>query len=109
MKKILYYLPFVFGCILYIFVGMIGSFSAINPFVWIALGMLLISGFLMDKKKWWGSVLGILIGILLIYMGSQETGQIVSETSIGIIMCIYYIICGFVAYKKGMKRRNSNV
>lgn len=103
MKKILYFLPFILGCILYILGGMVGSFSAINPFVWVALGMLFISGFLMDKKKWWGSVLGILVGILLIYMGSQETGQIVSETPIGIIMCIYYIICGIVAYKKERK------
>lgn len=107
MKKILYFLPFILGCILYFFGGMIGSFRAINPFVWVALAMLMISGILMNKKKWWGCILGIFIGILLIYMGTQETGQIVSETPIGIIMCIYYIICGVVSYKK--IRRNSNV
>ena len=100
MNKIFNFLPFIMGCILYIFVGMVGSFSAINHFVWLALGMLLISGFLLYKKKCWGSIFGILIGILLIYMGTQETGQIVSETPIGIIMCVYYIICGVVAYKK---------
>ena len=100
MKKILYFLPVVLGCILYIFLGIASSFGSINPFVWVALGMLFISGFLMDKKKWWGSVLGILIGILLIYMGNQETGQIIKETLFGIIMCIYYIICALVSFKK---------
>lgn len=100
MKKILYFLPFVLGCILYTFLGVASSFGSINPFVWIALGMLLISGFLMNRKKWWGSVLGILIGILLIYMGNQETGQIIKETPFGIIMCIYYVICAVVSYKE---------
>ena len=52
------------------------------------------------KKKWWGSVLGILIGILLIYMGNQETGQIIKETPFGIIMCIYYIVCAFISYRE---------
>lgn len=100
MKKILYFLPFVLGCILYIFLGVASSLDSINHFVWIALGMLLISGFLMNRKKWWGSILGILIGILLIYMGNQETGQIIKETLFGIIMCIYYIICAVLSYRE---------
>ena len=100
MKKILYFIPFILGCVLYIFTGFVGSFSAINPFVWIALAILLFSAYLMNKKKWWGSVLGILIGILLIYMGNKETGQVVSETPLGIIMCIYYIICAVISYRE---------
>ena len=99
MKKKLYFLPFVLGCMLYTFLGIASSFGSINQFVWIALGMILISGILMDKKKWWGSVLGILIGILLIYMGNQETGQIIKETLFGIIMCIYYIVCSIISYR----------
>lgn len=105
MRKILYFLPVVLGGALYTFLGIASSFGSINPFVWIALGMLLISGFLMDKNKWWGSVLGILIGILLIYMGNQETGQIIKETPFGIIMCIYYIICAIISYRKGTTKK----
>lgn len=101
MKKILYFLPFILGGILYIFLGIASSFGSINPLVWIALGMLLISGFLMNKNKWWGCVFGILIGIFLIYMGNQETGQIIKETPFGIIMCIYYILCAVISYRKG--------
>lgn len=93
MRKILYFLPVILGFILYIFLGLASSFDSINPFVWIALGLLLISGLLMNKKKWWGCFLGILIGILLIYMGSRKTGQIIKETPLGITICIYYIVC----------------
>lgn len=100
MKKILYFFPFVLGCALYIFLGIASSFGTINPFVWIALSMLFIAGLLMKDNKWWGSILGIAIGILLIYMGNQETGQIIKETPFGIIMCIYYIICAVLSYRK---------
>ncbi len=38
--------------------------------------------------------------IHLIYMGTQETGQIINEMPIGIIVFIFYIICGsFIFYK----------
>ena len=101
MKKVLYFLPVALGTALYVFLGIASSFSSINPLVWIALVMLVISGILMNKNKWWGCVPGILIGILLIYMGTKETGQIIKETPFGIIMCVYYIVCAVVSYKSG--------
>lgn len=101
MAKILYFIPFAIGCILYTFLGLAVSFGAIDPFVWIALGMLCISGLLMNKGKCWGCVFGILVGILLIYMGTRETGQIIKETPFGIVICTYYVICAIVSYKRG--------
>lgn len=100
MKKILYFLPAILGVAFYIFLGMAVSFKAINPFVWITLGILWLSAFLMVKNIWLGSLLGFLIGILLIYMGNQETGQIIKETPFGIVMCIYYVICAIACYKR---------
>ena len=105
MKKILYFLPVVLGCILYIFLGIASSFGSINPFVWIALGLLLISGLLMNRNKWWGSFFGIAIGILLIYMGNQETGQIIKETPFGIIMCIYYSVCAVITFRENPTKK----
>lgn len=96
MKKILFYLPVIIGFVFYIIVSFLGT---VNSFVWLALLLLLISGILLNKNKWWASILGILIGCLLIYMGTQETGQIIKETPFGIIMIIYYIICGVISYK----------
>ncbi|CCZ56415.1 uncharacterized protein BN478_00316 [Clostridium sp. CAG:1219] len=100
MRKILYFLPFVLGCILYIFLGIASSFDSIHFLAWIALVILFIAALLMKNNKWWGCILGIAVGILLIYMGTQETGQIIKETPFGIIMCIYYIVCAILSYKK---------
>ena len=99
MKKILYYLPVVIGFCFYLFLAIISTFESINPFVCIALLLLLIGAVLLNKNKWWGSIFGILIGCLLIYMGTQETGQIIKETPFGIIMIVYYMICGVISYK----------
>ena len=100
MKKILYFLPAVLGSVIYIFLGIVSSFATINPFVWLSLILLFISGLLMNKNKWWGCIFGILIGVLLIYMGSRETGQIIKETPFGFLICIYYILCASFVYKK---------
>ena len=75
------------------------SGAKINPVVWLFVALLFVSGFLMIKDKWWGCMFGIVTGVILIYMGMQETGQIIKEWPIGIIFCLYYIICGFIAAK----------
>lgn len=96
MKNILYYLPVVVGVCFYIIVSFLGI---VNPFVWFALLLLLVGAVLLSKNKWYGSITGILIGCLLIYMGTKETGQIIKETPFGIIMIVYYIVCGVISYK----------
>ena len=99
LKKALYFIPLIIGFILYTFISIVDGFNSINLYVWISLLVLFFSGALMDKNIWWGSFLGIAVGILLIYMGNQETGQIIKETLLGVIICIYYLICAIVSYK----------
>ena len=81
----------------YLFLGFRTSFSMIHPFVWAELSMLLMSGLLMNQGKSWGCLLGILAGCHLIYMGAQEIGQIIKETPFGVVMVIYYLICGMIS------------
>lgn len=99
LKKTLYFIPLIIGFILYTFISLVDGFNSINLYTLISLLVLFFSGILMNKKKWWGSFLGIAVGILLIYIGTKETGQIIKETSLGIIICIYYLICGIFSYK----------
>ena len=99
MKKILYFLPFILSSLFYIYIGIIDSFSAINPFIWILLCVLFNSGILMIQNKWWGCLLGILYGVAFILMGFNETGQLINETPFGIIICAYFAYLGFDLYK----------
>lgn len=101
IKATLYFIPFIIGFSFYLLIAITTSISttSINPIAWVALFLLLISGILMYLKKWWGSVLGIVVGLLLIYMGLQETGQIIKETLFGVVLIVYYMLCGFISSK----------
>jgi len=103
MKKIVFYIPAIIFAVLYGVIA-ISNIGAISPIVIVWLALFFISGFILNKNVFWGSLLGALPAIHLIYMGTQETGQIVNEMATGIIVLIFYIICGgFVFYKNKKK------
>lgn len=98
MKKIMYFIPAIISILFYGFIIIVDGVNSINFFAYVAILMMLLSAFLMKWNKWWGSLLGIIVGLYMIYMGSQETGQIIKETPFGIILCCYYVVCGCMAF-----------
>lgn len=93
MKNILFYFPFALFAIFYGFAAF-SKMGAISPIVIAWLALFLVSGILLSKNLYWGSLFGMMPAINFIYMGTKDTGQIISETPIGIILLIYFIICG---------------
>lgn len=86
MKKLFYFLPAVSITIILVFLNILvlgGSLNYSHPFgaiiYFITIALLFASAILMAKNKWWGCLFGILIGICLICMGMQETGQVFKE------------------------------
>ena len=54
----------------------------------------------MSKGKWWGSLGGVIVGLVLIYMSTQYTGQVIDiERPLGIVFLVYYLICGILLYR----------
>lgn len=99
MKKILFYVPAIIFTVFYGTVA-IYDIGTISPIVAVWLVMFLTGGILLDKDIFWGGFLGALPAIHLIYMGTQETGQIINEMPIGIFALIFYFVCGsYVFYK----------
>ncbi|NMD69360.1 hypothetical protein HHO41_03600 [Bacillus sp. DNRA2] len=98
MKKTIFFIPAIIFSILYGAIA-INDIGAISPVVVVWLALFFISGFLLNKNAFWGGLLGTLPSIHLIYMGTQDTGQIINEMPIGIVLLIFYIICGFFVYK----------
>lgn len=93
MKKILFYIPAIIFTVFYSFVA-ISRIGTISPIVLVWLALFFVSGFVMNKNIFWGSIFGMLPAINLIYLGTRDTGQIISEIPIGVIVLIFYIICG---------------
>jgi hypothetical protein len=107
MRRVLFYIPFILFGMLYGFAASSGI-GAISPIAIVWLVLFFMSGFTLSRNFYWGSLLGILPAISLIYMGTRDTGQIINEMPIGIIVLIYYIICGIVAYVNNKKLKSKN-
>jgi hypothetical protein len=107
MKKLLFYMPAIMFTLFY-GIAALSGFSAISPIVAVWLLLWFISGFLLNKSYFWGGLLGALPAIHLVYMGTQETGQIFSETPIGIVVLVFYVICGYLVYRKNTKLSNKS-
>ena len=101
---IIYFIPAVLAVIaslFYLLLGVLGAFGAIDPAVWFFVALLIVSAVFMSKGKWWGSLGGIIVGLVLIYMSAQYTGQVIDiERPLGIGFLVYYLICGILLYRK---------
>ena len=97
MKKVLFYLPAAVYTIGVIALNIILSILTPLWYVWSVL--LWLSGFLLNKGKVWGGLLGLLPTAHILYMSTQDTNQIVSEAPLGIITAVYVIACMFVTRK----------
>ena len=101
MKKVLYFVPAIFGLVFYCLLIVFSGFGAIHPAVWLCIAMLFFSAVLLAKKKWLGCVPGILVGILLICMSFQSNGQVIDiERPLGIALIVFYIFCGYGSDKR---------
>ncbi|MGL5253423.1 MAG: hypothetical protein ACRC9L_00100 [Brevinema sp.] len=100
MKKVLFFIPAIIFALFYGFLA-ITAIGAISPIVIGWLALFLVAGVLLSRTVFWGSLLGVLPAIHLIYMSTQETGQVVNiELPLGIIVLLFYVICGYFVYKK---------
>lgn len=99
-KQILYFLPFIISIITYLGATIMGlGLISAKEIVWIAL--FLISGFLLSSDKFWGSIFGMIPGIVFVWMSTNYTGQVINiELPLGMIIIGFYVGCGIGIYRK---------
>ena len=107
MKKIVFFIPAIISRIFYVLLAVLGGVGAIHPIVAVWLFLFWISSALLRKAKVIGGIFGIIPALHLIYMGTQETGQIIKETPIGIVVLLYYAVCIYFVYKKNVTKIDS--
>ena len=100
MRNVLYFTPAIFGLVFYSLLAVFSGFGAIHPVVWFCIAMLFVSAVLLPQKKWFGCSPGILVGVILIWMSFQSTGQVIDiEMPLGIVLILFYILSGNAARK----------
>ena len=101
MRKVLYFTPSIFGLVFYSLLAVFSGFGAIHPAVWLCIAMLFLSAVLMARKKLFGCIPGILVGIIVIWISFQSTGQVIDiERPLGIALIAFYIFCGYGSDKR---------
>lgn len=94
MKKYIGYIPAVLFSALYFMDGFMGGsldFSVV--LLWVVCFWL--AAFLLHRGVFWGSASGLIPAFHMIYMGTQETGQVVNiEIPLGVGLLIFYVLLG---------------
>ena len=99
MKKYLYIMPAVLICMLYgLLAALAGGFGGFQPIAFVNICLPILAGVLLRRNKWWGSLFGIAMGVLLIF-----TGMTVARIA-GILLAAYYIIMGIVCAASNKKQ-----
>ena len=102
-KKIIYFLPFVLAIVLYMVMLLLG-FGMISTTKLIWLLLFGVSGFLLSMGKVWGSIFGMIPGIVFMWMSTNYTGQVINiEFPLGLIIVGFYVGCSVGIYQR--KRR----
>ena len=99
-KKIIYFVPFITFLVVYAVMVILGfGMLSLKEVVWLL--MFFVGGVLLCKGKVWGSTFGVIPAIIFILMSTNDTGQVINiERPLGIILCIYYLICSLIAFKR---------
>ena len=106
MKKFLYIMPAVLICMLYaLLASLAGGISGFQPVAFVYITLPILAGIFLRRGKWWGCFFGIAMGVVLLYMGSQHTGQVMDiERPMGLAFLIYYTIMGFICRKANKQK-----
>lgn len=99
MRRVVYFIPAIFFTIMYLFLFLVGA-GTVEVWGIVSVVLFVISGILLLLGKYWGSIIGVLPAIYLIYSSFQNHGQIFNESIIGILLIIYYAILCYVVYQK---------
>ena len=99
-KQILYFIPFIFSVIVYLAITVLGLGPiSLKEILWIVL--FLVSGLLLSNSKISGGLLGMIPGIVFIWMSTNDTGQVINaEMPLGMLIVGFYLGCSAGIYKK---------
>lgn len=99
MKKILYFIPAIVFGLLYSLLIVEGQ-GPILWHGWLFLTLMIVSGILLAKRKWWGAIPGVVIGVFFICSGLTNEYAILPEWQVGIVLVLYYIFSSVFATSK---------
>ena len=110
MRKTLHFIPTLVVLVFFVFIliVLVGPSNQPDDYITaiVVLSIFIVSDWLLSKQKWYGCVPCTLLGAYVICYGSEYHGQVFDEKTIGVVICLYYLIFGIVAYKKSTMKKS---
>lgn len=106
IKKVVYFIPTILFSSLKYIVGLITGILTLNPITILIFVLLLLAAFLLMNKKYWGAILGILAGCLIIQQAITQVEILLGEVIVGCSIILLYIGLGFIVYRKTKQLKN---
>ncbi len=111
MKDVKFYIPAITIMCVYLFIVMFSgvNLDTLTIFLVVDIFLLFFSSFLLDRKKWWGCLLGMIMGSRYVYIGmipKQQLFIINIELFIGVIIVFIYLVFGLIVYIKPNRVNN---
>ena len=105
MRKFLYIMPAVLICMLYMLLAALaGGVSEFQPIAFIYLVFPLVSGILLRKGKWWGALLGMAMGVLMIYNSMTAENTVRATLIFGFVFVVYYALMSVLCAAEHKKK-----
>ena len=81
-------------------IGFSVGFGAFQLQAWIYLILFIAAAVLLSMKKWWGSIPGMAVGGIMIYLFEMSrVHQHINENPIGLIVIVYFAVMGIICYR----------
>ena len=102
--KFLYSIPALLYCGLVAMIGFDLGFGGFEPEAWVYVALLLTAAVLLSANKWWGSIPGMAVGGIVIYLfETTNAHQHVNVTPLGVGIILYFAAMGFICYRMHKK------
>ena len=104
-------MPFMYSLPALLYGGLVATigfsvgFGGFQLEAWLYLILLFAAAILLSMKQWWGSIPGIAVGGIVIYLfQTTSVHQHVNVIPLGIGMIFYYAAMGLICYKLYKKK-----
>ena len=98
--KLLYMFPALLYCGFIAVIGFDVGFGGFLPEAWMYALLLISAAVLLCMGKWWGSVPGMAVGAIIIFLFvNSRVHHHIDETPIGIAVLVYFAVMGVICYR----------
>lgn len=103
---LLFFIPAIMVTVFLGLLSIIFGLGSTSPIVFLWIVFVFLSSYLLSRDRFWGGIFGMLTGVHWIYLGTQDTGQMMNEMPVGIALLFFYLLASGLVFIKEKGKYN---